>query len=95
MYDLYFRLDLDPELDNTKLVSEAAPAWPVCAKWLVMMDAKYRPGHKLYFHPRHKASDIKQPGHNLPLSETWLIVFRRREIKVCFDTAGIRRGPII
>ena len=26
--------DLDPELDNTELVSEAAPAWPVCAKWL-------------------------------------------------------------
>ena len=60
------------ELDNTELVSEAAPAWPVCAKWLVMMDAKYRPGHKLYFHPRHKASDIKQPGHNLPVSESQL-----------------------
>ena len=28
-------LDCDPKLDNVELVSEAAaPAWPVCAKWL-------------------------------------------------------------
>ena len=80
-------VDLNPELDSTELVSEAAPAWPVCAKWLVMMDAKYRPGHKLYFHPRHKASDIKQPGHNSAVRSSSApepIVFRKARDKGLF-----------